>query len=155
MAGRGAWRGAAVGVLVAIGGTVLSHLLELTFGDGSAFLLGMLLVLAYALGLLAMRSSIGRYYADVRAFVDASSDMPRQHRRFVVDAEGIRTEAEAGTGHWSWRAITEVEAAEGLLLFYVGHVHGFAIPIRGFASPGEADAALAFARGRVAAAHRA
>ena len=147
-----AWRETLAGLAVALGGGVLAVLLGATT-ERDGFTVVMLLLAAYVAGLLAMRWAIGRHYRAVSAAQRRSTSFLQERRRYALGEDGIRVDGATADALWSWRALTEAEKAEGLLLFWVGHAHGFGIPARGFARPETAAAALAYARARIAAAH--
>ncbi|WP_376089786.1 hypothetical protein ACE7GA_18610 [Roseomonas sp. CCTCC AB2023176] len=150
-----AWRETLLGLAITFLGALAVRELGIVHDEGSAWGLGFLILGAYVAGLLAMRGAIARYQRGVAAFALASTDVQRLPRRVRIGAEGVGSAGEAGNALHAWRVFTEAEEADGLLLFWIGHVQGIAVPLRALAGPEEARAVLAFARERIAAARAA
>lgn len=146
------WRELVVGLVLAVAGALLALLLDATTERGGP-VVALLLLIAYAAGLYAMIWIMTRRQRAVVVAQRRSTPFLYERRRYRLGKDGIQMNADTAESLWSWRALTEVEEVGGLLLFWAGHAWTFGIPVRGFASPEVAAAALAYARARIAAAH--
>ncbi len=114
MPAPGGWQETAIGGALAFAGTLAAVALGIARDAGSAFLLTLLLFLAFLAGGLATRRATARYYRDVVAMTEASSDFPRQRHRVRLDAVGITVEGPDGedaasVARWHWGDLTEAE----------------------------------------------
>lgn len=142
---------AAGGVLLGLAGGLLAVVLGWVAAADGAWI-AMLLLVAFIAGMLAMLRAMRRYYAAVRRAQRASTGFLREGRRYALDEHGVAVQGETADAAWSWRALTAAEITRDLLLLRVGLVHGFAIPVRAFASSDEAAAAQRYAQARIEAA---
>lgn len=146
------WFEAATGLAIALLGAFLADLIGATT-ERDGLTIFVLLLAAYAAGMLAMALLTARYQSVAVVVQRRSTSFLHARRRYQFGEDGIRVNGGMADALWSWQALTEAEEAGGLLLFWVGNAHGFGVPARGFAGPEAAAAALAYARARIAAAH--
>jgi hypothetical protein len=145
-----AWRETLLGLLVALAAGLAAVALD-AVTEAEAFTVVILAFLAYAAGLLAMRAAVLRHLRAANAARRDSTAFLTERRRFDLTEDGIEVRGATARAAWSWRALTDAERWGDLLVFRIGIAHGFAVPVRAFADAAEAEAALAFARARIAA----
>ena len=114
-------------------------------------LAGLVGLLAYSAGLIAFLTAywLQRSLAVAASFAHTPGAF--DDISMVLDDQGLLTESPLSRVHRSWPAFTAVTAENGLVLLWIGPQFAILIPDRAFASGGEREALLAFARARVAA----
>jgi hypothetical protein len=108
--------------------------------------------IAYVGGVLALRYDILRDHSLRRAVLSRSEPFYRGPRHATLGDDALEIAAPHVSTRFDYAAFTDFEISQGLMLGWVGNAAAALVPIRAFASAGEADAFANDMRSRIAAA---